>query len=834
VIIPFIYYETECDCFMNTKFSRIITTILITGALASSLCACTKDEIVDTPPVDVQLDLSTVVSSADPSIAKYNMYEPINLEYYYADGKAISYNVCSRAVNNKLNIISSVYDSNIGYAEIVLSKIGNLSTDVESFPLMIPDTDLYASADLVNLVGRNYTACVDSGYRVDEIQTKYQCSIGYDKFYINEDGSIYGVVSYSYYFHSSILSESYSSYSSLVCYWDSNGNLVWHKVLPQNEENQSLYIQKAFITDDKYIVIVSKDDTYATAYVYNRVGSLTETKTLSKDSEVFSVDVLLNLKNGNDVVFYTDSDGYTNAAYFNADTISIGDAIVIPDYIRLYGYNAVATGKDYDFVFSTAYGLYGCDAGESELKIMMDFVNSDFEGYYIYNLCFTDNDSFYGVYADMINKNTITAVFKPVNVSDVSDKAIIKLATYNLSSDVRERILNYNSNNDIYRVVVEEYSLYDSVADTGRGSEMLEEAIMSDNAPDLVICNPGIINIYSLVNNGKLTPWNYLVNSDAGFDSSAYYTFVMDDYAINGLDYILVYDFIYRTFIGNTDIVGDGIYWSVNDFMKASRKAPSGNARLYQAVTRDDFINKVIKYNASEYIDYDKKTTGFNCNDFIKLIEYASNLSNEVTIDDPNIDIGTYYRNGDILLIEENVNDSDDFWTDAYRYFDGKSGVVGFPSSNETSSVVEFVNTPIMIVNGDNISGAWNFAKTFYLPEYQYSLSESIPVYYDAFTVWGNKALNDDNYVMLNELGEPYYIQDTYYYNNHEYEIPSITSDNISAIENQILQVTKAAFCDETITMIIKEEVDKYFIGSQTSKDAAKNIDSRVTTYLFE
>jgi len=820
---------------MRKYLWKSFLTVILVGSMSASICACTKKDDVAQPVIeDVQLDLTSVVSSADSAVAKNNMYEPVDLEYYYADGKAISYNDCSRVVNNKLNIVSTVYDSTVGYSEIVLSRLGSTASDITSATLDIPDKELYVSDDIVDLVDRNYASCIASGFDVNDIQTKYQCSVGYNNFFINSDGCIYGVVNYSFYFYSAAFSESYSSYASIVCYWDNFGTLKWHKQLPQSTAEQSLYIEKAVVSNEVITLAVSSSETQSTVYKYNKSGELVDNKTITKDSDFLKIVDLITIKNGEDIAFFSDSYGKTNAAYYNSTSLSFGNAVSIPDTVKLYGYKAVSAGINEDFVFSTSYGLYGCNIGDSELKIKMDYVNSDFDGYYIKNLCLVDNNSFYGTYTDIANKNSITAVFKTVNASQVSDKAIIRLATYKLTSETREKLLEYNTTNDVYRVVVEEYSLYDKVDTPNLGIIKLEEVINSDSAPDLVVCDPGLINTYSLANNSKLIPWNYLVNSDSTFKGSDYMTFVMDAYAINGLDYILVYDYIYRTFIGNSDIVGNNTTWTVNDMTKLTSKAPSGNARLYQTVTRDDFLSKMIKFNTSEYIDYENKTTSFNSNDFIKLIEYAAKLSNEVTVEDYNIDIGSYYRSGDILLIEENVNDSDDFWQDAFRYFDGNASVVGFPSSTGTSSIVEYVDTPIMIINGNNISGAWNFTKCFFDPDYQYSLENAIPVYEDAFYGWGNEAIYNQNYVGLNELGEPNYVQDTYFYNNHEYEIPAITSENIADIENQIKLTSKAAFSDKVITDVIIEEVEKYFANGQSSKDAAKNIDSRVKAYLFE
>ena len=815
------------------KINKILGGILVASLAVVSVAACTKknDAVDNTPTYDISLGV--VTSSADSVEAKKYVYTTELVEYTNVNNNAIICNNAYGVVNDTFYIVSTVNDaSDSNKSKLAVSKINTNAVVTDSYYLNIVSEEENVPDEIVQLVDKT-NAAMPAG----SSEETYQCSLGYSNVDILDDGSVMGIVEYYYSYYSYLDYSSIYTTEKYLCKWDRNGQLLWSaEVWADKAIDDTLIVKNTIAASNYYIVVAALNNADYKMMIYDANGIVKSSQAVLENSEIVNIDDTVMLATGSLLAFY-EEDGTCKAKYLDITTGTLSGSIVLPDYMALNGYMSVTKGVNHDLVFADSIGIYGFNANSSSFDVLMDYTNSNFVGNYVGELGFVSSGSFFGLYSDMQNYGDRIAFFKAVEstaVSEVDDKAIVVLGSYRLPVSVREQLLAFNKENAIYRVIVKEYSYYDTLAEPNKGAKQLEEEIMAGTGPDLVIMDPGLLNTYFLVNNGKLLPWSYLVNADDNFSSADYITSVMDVYAINGLDYIMVYDFMYRAFLGNTDIVGKGPAWSVKDFKKALNKATADDAVLYAYNSQEDYLEKLISFSALEYIDYENKKSSFNSSDFIDMLNYGAGLS--VTANEElsvYSSLGGSYRNGNILLKEANMVRVDSFWNDAYRYFDGKASVVGFPSSNGTSAVIEYVDYPIMIMSEENIGGAWTFAKTFYSFDYQCRIVNAIPMSYTAFETWGNRALANQNYTGVNELGESYSYLATYYYDGAEHEIPDITADNIDSIKGMILVTDKAACYDKTIRAIIEEEAYKCFAGSQTAKQAATNIDSRVTAYLF-
>ena len=816
--------------YINKKLGIIFSASLI----AVSLIGCTKkEEVVDN--CLIEFDFGIVTSSADPSEASKYTYQINDYAYSEVKGNYIISNNAYGIIDGSCAVVSTVNDSSDNYvSKLALSKL-NASNGIEStYYLSLPDETLYVPSEISRLVEDTNSYLASTLSDDEYVEEKYQCSTGFGNISILDDGNVIGIVDFYYSYYSSAYFSSINDTESFLCKWDKQGNLKWSSKIRDKEITDYITVFKSIVADGKYFFITAVNNTDFKETVFDANGNIVNNNRVSADSNLLKIEDVISTKDGKYIAFYKDEADLQRASYFDASSGTLSGDITLPDYLVLNGYYSISAGYDKDIVFSDAIGMYSCNINSNSFDVVMDYANSDFTGISVNEVNFVSATKFYGVYYDLVNYSTHIASFDAGSATDNSTKAIVILGSYKLPANARKQILDFNNENEIYRIIVKEYSYLDKVSEPRLGCKTLEEDILAGTGPDLTMIDPGLVNTYSLANNGKLIPLSYLVNIDTQFSGTDYITSVLDAYAINGLDYILIYDFRYRTFLGSSDIVGNGSSWSVKDFTKALGKAPSDDAVMYIYNTRADFLDKLIMFNASEYIDFDNKKCKFNSSDFIDMLKYGADLPADV-VDDSEIyeSVSTSYRNGNILLKEEIVIEADAFWNDAYRLFDGKASVIGFPSSNSQSSVIEYVDTPIMIMNGSNVNGAWIFAKTYYSFNYQSGISNAIPVSYTAFDAWGKRALYNQNYAGVNELGESYSHQATYYYDGSEHVIPDIAIENIELIEANILASTKAVYCDETVKAIITEEAIKCFNGSQSAKDAAANIDSRVSQYLF-
>ena len=69
--------------------------------------------------------------------------------------------------------------------------------------------------------------------------------------------------------------------------------------------------------------------------------------------------------------------------------------------------------------------------------------------------------------------------------SDIKDRIVLTLAGNYIDYDLKRKVVEYNKSGDTYRIVVKEYSTYNTSEDYTLGVKQLNNDIISGGMPDL-------------------------------------------------------------------------------------------------------------------------------------------------------------------------------------------------------------------------------------------------------------------------------------------------------------------------------------------------------------
>lgn len=713
---------------------------------------------------------------------------------------------------------------------------------------VLPDT----VEDVEDDVFQEYEGEVDDDYYYDD---DYNYDYDYDYDYEPEDGMSY---SYTYFdrvdmgddgrivavgnFNASGYFDGKYKYIQkyVVGSWDSNGELLWQVDLTDATQMEYIWVNAASILNNGNLFLLVGGDKNQ-AFTFDNNGNIISQKDASQVQELNDVYSLSTLRDGRMLLMYGEQkaggdewDYETKCAFFDPETISIKGQADVPEFIKVNSYGRMYPGIDRDLIASSSSGLYKFNVGDEEAKMFMSYINSDLETDSMNNIVMLDEKHFIASYysnnSDYYGQQV--SVFTYVDPEDIPDKEIITIATYYIDYSIRSEIIDFNKESDKYRIVVNNYDQYATDDDYTAGYKQMNNDIISGNCPDLVIAGKNDIDFVSYANKGLLVNFDDLFAKDEELKDNEYLTNVFDAFSIKGKHYLGVYEFDFESLMGSSKYFGDKTSWTISDFKNMQSSFPAGSS-LIPYTTQTNFLNTLMQYDGSEFVDVETGKCDFDSEDFITLLEYAASLPEEYEWNEEDY-YGNYteqFRSGKTLLCYMGIYDPNDYQRNRYEYFNGESALVGFPSRTGDSSIISAYNYPFAIFKGGNVDGAWEFVRHFFTKEYQDELQWTIPVLESAFDAWAAKGMERPHWEYDGQIE---YYDNYYYIDDVSYVIPVMTQEEVDAMKATIKSCEKVGYNNQEILKIIEEEASACFAGQKSAAEVAKVIQSRVQLYINE
>ncbi|MCR4617341.1 MAG: hypothetical protein K5669_04015 [Lachnospiraceae bacterium] len=620
--------------------------------------------------------------------------------------------------------------------------------------------------------------------------------------------------------------------SYYICGWNLDGTLLWSTDLKSQLNYTYGYVNALCVSDSGIVLIMYYNDETQDHNILASVnpadGTFTVNKELGTSNSVYGI---IAGKNGNYYGLYSDEEYNTRIGNYDVSTGELGDEIVVPSTVYSMGTGNLIAGTDTDFMIASSSGIYKFNIGDSDLKLVMDSVNSDLDGNGIDKYGFFDDTHFIAAYSTISDYTTKVSVFTYVDPSTIPDKTVLTLAAYYLGGDLRKHVVDFNKESAEYRITVKDYSQYSELDAWDAGYTRLNNDILAGNMPDMMFINPEPgIDFRNYAKKNLLVDLSELMAKDPEISANKYLTNVFDAFAINGKYYQCVPMFNYNTFMGNKSIIGDKKSLTVDDFINLMQANPGSQFSEYSS--RSTFLNYVLNFDGSEFINLDTGKCAFDSEDFVKLLEYAGSLPEEPEYGDYYEDYYDQYRSGKTLFTPLYLYDMNSFQYQRYSFFNGNAVLCGFPTTMEQPGLINYGTTPFVITNGKNVDGAWEFCRYFLTAEYQNNIDYAFPILETAFDAYVAKAMEKPSWE--DENGIIQYYDQTYYVDGVEETIPTMTQAEVDEIKTIIKGCTKSGYTNQAIMSIIEEEASAYFAGSKSVQDVCGVIQSRVQLYINE
>ncbi len=507
-------------------------------------------------------------------------------------------------------------------------------------------------------------------------------------------------------------------------------------------------------------------------------------------------------------------------------------------------YNFMPAGEGSRVYLSNSSYLYEYDIISGELTERINWLNSDINCNWVQVLAGSPDGSVLISERSRNYRNNKLALLTPNPAGNVIEKYVVNFASVSLSNEMIDAIISFNKQNDDYRIIFNDYSVYNTDEDYRAGINQLNNDIISGKVPDILLLSELDSSIYT--SKGLLQDIGVLMENDEEFNREEYYANILTATSDGEGIYSIIPSFSINTYAGKESIFGDGTSLTMERLNEIRKEYP--DAKVFTDMTRADILNTFANFAIDKYIDKEEGTCSFDSDEFISVLEFINSFPEE-------IDWNSYYGDmteEDYMAIELQYFEDRTLLRSHYLSgFDNQYGLnlfgeeasyIGFPVPEGTGSLIQPVSELAISSKSKVQVVVWDFIK--YIISYEYQKENTL--YRFSINRRVNEELakealensrkqfenNDSNDIIFGELeGTENNPQDIL---NELYRGKQLTQADVDKIFDLIEKVDTVQKPNEEITKILLEDTADYFAGQKTAREVAQTIQSKMTIYINE
>lgn len=649
---------------------------------------------------------------------------------------------------------------------------------------------------------------------------------------------------------------------------DADGKELKRIEFNQTDENGNSFYVSNFFVDNSGNVYLSD---WQNAYIYDQDGNQKTTVDLSENGGE-----LCELKAGVVGVCYYKNDEAkpeeSGRVFQEIDPAAgklTGDTVKLPDS----AYNFFPGDDVYDIYYDYNGNIYGYKFDTDTKDKVIDWIECDINSNNLNSYSILPDGrviAFENTYDDQTQTNTMQLiVMTRVDAASVVNKTVLTFACMYLDWNMRDAIVKFNRASNTHRIVVRDYSEYNTDDDYTAGIQKLNTEMLSGKLPDMIDINTYSMPIEQYAAKGFLTDLYELIDADADLSREDFVQPVLKALeSADGKLYQLPQTFAVDTAIALDKVVGEYDTWNLAAVKDAMTKLQDGATVFDVYRTKSDILSTCISRNIDAFVDWENGAAHFDSDEFKALLEFANSFPDTYdweNADEEDQDSAQNRMNaGKQLMSSFYVSSLEDILYQLTGY-NGKVKFVGYPSEDGTSNHAFQIDGAIAISSTcADKTAAWNFMKQFLNEEYQSSYNIwSFPINQAAFDAKLKEMMTEE--YQTDDNGNPIRIPKVTYYTdgngtmtgystgnggvavmqasadgsvemgeNGEVNVYAMTQEQADEILGLINATTAVYGYDESIMGIITDEAAPYFAGEKSLDDTVNMIQSRVNLYVAE
>ena len=848
------------------KTYRVIAALLALVMLLGMFSGCSKNGSETTDPADPSNNPGTKTETNDEKAASTSKYA------YQAEYLPIPDNV--QYVNT-----STISGSNLYFTgSIIDGKQTYTDENGEE-----TEYDNYRSALFkMDVETGNCTELTE--FQLPEVPEGWMGSTDLNTIQAGADGTLWAIYgSYTYRYNPPAdLAEDDSMYNYYeegenktgLLHLDADGKELKRIEFSQTDENGNSFYVSSFFVDNSGNVYLSD---WQSVYIYDQDGNKKTTVDLGENGGD-----LCELKAGVVGVSYYKNDEAkpeeSGRVFQEIDPATgklTGDTVKLPDV----AYSFFPGDDVYDIYYDYNGNIYGYKFDTDTKDKVIDWIECDINSNNINSYSILPDGrviAFESSYDDQAQKNNMQLiVMTRVDAASVVNKTVLTFACMYLDWNMRDAIVKFNRASNTHRIVVRDYSEYNTDDDYNAGIQKLNTEMLSGKLPDMIDINTYNMPVEQYAAKGFLTDLYELIDADPELSRESFVQPVLKALeSADGKLYQLPNTFAVSTAIALDKVAGDYDTWNLAAVKDAMTKLQDGASVFDVYRTKSDILQTCISRNIDAFVDWENGSAHFDSDEFKALLEFANQFPEtydwENATDEENDSAQNLMNSGKQLMTDMYVSSFEDMLYQLTGY-NGGVKFVGYPSEDGTSNHAFQIDGAIAISSTcADKTAAWNFMKQFLTEDYQSGYNVwNFPINQKAFDQKMKDAMTEEyqtdenGNVVKDENGNPIRIPKMTYYTTDagggvafaattetaastvviggsgvnedgSISIYAMSQEQADQILDLINATTAVYGYDESILNIISDEAAAYFAGEKSLDDTANMIQSRVNLYVAE
>ncbi len=357
---------------------------------------------------------------------------------------------------------------------------------------------------------------------------------------------------------------------------DADGKELKRIEFNQTDENGNSFYVSNFFVDNSGNVYLSD---WQNVYIYDQDGNKKTTVDLSENGGE-----LCELKAGVVGVCYYKNDEAkpeeSGRVFQEIDPATgklTGDTVKLPDS----AYNFFPGDDVYDIYYDYNGNIYGYKFDTDTKDKVIDWIECDINSNNLNSYSILPDGrviAFENSYDDGMEKNTMQLiVMTRVDAASVVNKTVLTFACMYLDWNMRDAIVKFNRASNTHRIVVRDYSEYNTDDDYTAGIQKLNTEMLSGKLPDMIDINTYSMPIEQYAAKGFLTDLYELIDADADLSREDFVQPVLKALeSADGKLYQLPNTFAVSTAIALDKVAGDYDTWNLAAVKDAMTKLSDG------------------------------------------------------------------------------------------------------------------------------------------------------------------------------------------------------------------------------------------------------------------
>lgn len=515
---------------------------------------------------------------------------------------------------------------------------------------------------------------------------------------------------------------------------------------------------------------------------------------------------------------------------------SLGDAVELPELRsisadKLY----ISFGRLY---FDSGFAVCEYEPGaDTEPQKLLDWINSDIIRTRLDSLVMLDAGQAMAIYNDEVDGRVLLRMTRQSG-DEAPEKYLIRLAV-RYGDELAAKIVRFNRQNESYRVVMTDYSDFDTNEDFERGETILQNEIISGKIPDIMQLND-FANRDDYISENMFCDLNELIEKDGDFDRSDYFDSVFDAFETDGKLYFFCVRAGLSVLMGKRANLGcEG--WTTDELMDFADSLPEG-CYLIDRKKPEAMLRLMLRASIGDFVDEKRGECDFDSESFKRILAFCADevrFNRYSTLDGDELaeyqsDRGRVTREDVVMVNDLSASTLRDFMSAEFLFGFDELCFPGYPSADGGSALI--IDNGSFAISRDSAvkEGAWEFIK--YIAECGTSESFDGGLYFPTLRSAFDEAVKQtqEYHWFFNYQGSSSGSKTETDFNTAvgiKHDFSDAEADTLRGL----LDGAKAEpwYFDRVYNMI-SEEFSYYLSGEKSLDETARLIQDRVGTYISE